>query len=362
MADKRNRKDRKEKSPEVLEVQAATDITPEFIPVVKDLAYTKAMYEPMLEEASRMLDSVEDNTPADDIAALYSIYYESMAGLIRSGVLCSRASGKDGFPEIRIVSGNNTYSCRALESKKLEENPDLDKEESLRIRQLKSSHKKELNALKKSHDAQNKENQEELKKKNIMIEDLEHDIKVLLQEKDALNDRVLKMEAEKTASQSVPVPVPVASPVTATMPAAVASVKDEDTMIGLEDMPETASNAQPDPELVAKVSALEAALAEANSRADALRQENLVLAQQGKEADKTHHEQVTKFKSQLLRQKKVIEEHEKYVYDPNYDHYYNDELPQILDSIDFTRTDLGARGAGVALCVAGIVVSLLFII
>ena len=50
---------------------------------------------------------------------------------------------------------------------------------------------------------------------------------------------------------------------------------------------------------------------------------------------------------------KELNEHKKYVYDPNYDHYYSDVLPKIVNAIEFTHTDIIIRSSLIALSLAG---------
>ena len=61
-------------------------------------------------------------------------------------------------------------------------------------------------------------------------------------------------------------------------------------------------------------------------------------------------------------QDKANEEKNTYIYDPNYDHYYSDVLPKLIDSIEFTHTDLIINNFCIALSVIGIVLSAIFIL
>lgn len=395
MADKnRKKKDNKQEQVKEPKIRQDEPKLPEpgadFVPVAKDLAYTKPMYEEILSAASDLLDSGKlKDLPPDDTAAVYSIYYEAVAGFLRSGTLCSRVTSSDGLPEIRIVSGNRTFSCKEdilvrifgnhaaeeiikpyedlfnpyisfnpytpLPEKDAEELAELEKQESLQMKQLRNEHKKQLSALRKSHEAELKKRAGKEKEKDVEMDALKHEAKVLRQEKEELlmkieeltgNAEKLGEELDKSRAEALinneKADRPVEMPLELNIP------------IG--DNPEKLHETEE------KLEAAEAKLREAEDRIAQLEEKNTDLSRMAEKERATYDENASEFKKEIARQKKEIDEHNKYVYDPNYDHYYSDELPQILDSIDFTRTDIGIRAGAVAMCVGGIIISLLFII
>lgn len=393
MADKN--KKRREKEKEKDPIQVATPMTEpgnNFVPVAKDLAYTKPMYEELLASASGMLEGDGlDGMPPDDRAAVYSIYYEAIAGFLRAGTLCSRVTSVDGLPEIRVVSGNRTYSCKEdvlirifgnnvaeeiikpyedlfnpyisfkpyapIPEKDVGDVSELEKQESLQIRQLKNSHRKELSALRKKHEAELKARTEQDKKKDDRMDELKHEAKILRQEKEELlikieeltgNTEKLGEELDKSREEIRKAAADAEANIPAAIPLDIDPIPDD--------------NSEQLHELEEKLKNTEQELKFANDRISELEDENGTLNREAEKERAEYNESASKYKKEIARQKKEIDEHNKYVYDPNYDHYYSDELPQILDSIDFTRTDIGIRAAAVAMCVGGIIISLLFII
>ena len=81
--------------------------------VEKGLIYTKKNYEDILERTWSFMQSKDFNTESrHDIQYIYGIYYDAFAGLLRSGALCSRRTGKDGMPELVVPVGIQEYRCR----------------------------------------------------------------------------------------------------------------------------------------------------------------------------------------------------------------------------------------------------------
>lgn len=81
--------------------------------VEKGLVYTKRTYEEIASASWQMIHSPEfRQLDKHDIEYMYGIYYDAFAGLLRSGALCSRRTGKDGMPELAIPIGADVYPCR----------------------------------------------------------------------------------------------------------------------------------------------------------------------------------------------------------------------------------------------------------
>ena len=93
------------------EVVVQEELIPEKIDKIdKGLVYTKAFYETIADSAKANLDNPGDDKMLNIME--HGVYYNAIAGMLRSGALCSRVTGEDGFPEIRIVAGTKTYQCR----------------------------------------------------------------------------------------------------------------------------------------------------------------------------------------------------------------------------------------------------------
>lgn len=63
-----------------------------------------------------------------------------------------------------------------------------------------------------------------------------------------------------------------------------------------------------------------------------------------------------KKKEALLREKsrQLLKDARGFDYDPNYDHYYSDRLPEVLRQLDSTAVDTAARISGIVIAVIGI--------
>lgn len=69
-----------------------------------------------------------------------------------------------------------------------------------------------------------------------------------------------------------------------------------------------------------------------------------------------------KKKEALLREKnrQLLKDARGFDYDPNYDHYYNDALPNALREADSYAPEMAAKISAVVVCVAGILITLAF--
>ncbi len=94
-------------------------LTTEVPDVIRGTSYLQPEYEKLAVGAMDLLRQVRKNHWEDDrdiSVFLYGIFYSSMAGLLRAGVLHTRTTGIDGFPEIGLLVNDNgtqrPYRCR----------------------------------------------------------------------------------------------------------------------------------------------------------------------------------------------------------------------------------------------------------
>ncbi len=290
--------------------------------IQKSLTYTKQMYETIADQAKQSIEQSQD-ADAKVIARLYGIYYNAMAGLLRSGVLCSRVTGTDGFPEIRLVCGSKNYQCDENILRTI-----LGDEAEFLILPYEDTFESYVNLqfpkIEKVEDSQ-----------ESVKTDTKNDIKALKREhQKAMTELKKQYEAQiadlKKASAAQPIPVP--APV-------LAQIQDESFV-----------NTQ---EFVERIKALE----KENQK---LESENAKLQkEQSAHADKTadYEQKLNSFKEKLDAKTKELAEKEKYVYDPNYDHYYSEELPELVDSIQYTHKSLLYKFIALGMCVVGLGVS-----
>lgn len=61
------------------------------------------------------------------------------------------------------------------------------------------------------------------------------------------------------------------------------------------------------------------------------------------------------------KNKELLRDARGFQYDPDYDHFYSDRLPDLLKELDSTLPVIGARIASICLCFIGIILSLSFL-
>lgn len=89
------------------------NVTVETQEVIKGLAFTKKDYEYLAANAMESIKLAKrSQAKPEELSSLYGIFYSSMAGLVRSGALCSLEDGIDGFPELHVLIGENKYHCK----------------------------------------------------------------------------------------------------------------------------------------------------------------------------------------------------------------------------------------------------------
>ena len=286
----------------------------------KELTYTKSTYEKLVEEIKNELDNTTLKGKA--YQELFGMYYCAVIGLIRSGALCTRISGRDGFPEIRVFVGSKYYKCRedviysiigAEEAKDII-TPYEDSADSY----IKKIAVKEDEVIEKI-DATNSVTD------NASVKALKKEIDSLKKEKKASEEAAQSKYNELNA-------------------------RYQKALDANKEIPVVAS--QEDAEAIAKF----------QTQAEELRVELEEWRKRSQEAEDAVEElrnKATKLQNKLDEKE---EEAKKYVYDPNYDHYYNDELPVILENLEFSHTGAIIRAVIMSGCFAGLAFCLLMFI
>ncbi len=295
-------------------------IETEHIVVDKELAFSKQDYAALVKRAFDLLQSDEAKDKRT-LISLNGLYYTSFAGLLRSGVLCSRNAGEDGMPVITVNLGNRNYSVREYVLKSI-----LGAEAEYIIKPWEDTCDNESifsgcskdDAISSGHssssDAAIKVENEQLKKVNAeqqsSIDKLTKDIEKL--KLDNYNMNVKKtLDASDDSGDS--------------------SYKAEIAKLNKAHQKE-----------------IEDLKISAGKRINALKK-------QLTEEEKEHR----KYKEQASAE---LADSKKYVYDPNYDHYYSDVLPKLVDSIEFANTDIIIRELCLGISVVSILFSLAFVL
>ena len=246
-------------------------------PILKELAATKDIYSDMVRISWDMLQDVKTHRSKTDIASAYGLYHNSFTGLIRSGILCERYMGPDGFPEIL---GEKSYSIRESVLKAL-----LGRECEQIVHPWKDESQSYLDDMEKFPE--------------------KYFISNGLKMKDAADEHNLSLELDDARKE-------------------------------LEDM---------DKEHQAELNGLNSKYSKEIARLKAM---------------------VDKGKADFAAYKQSAEdaarEKEKYIYDPNYDHYYSDVLPKLIDSIEFTKTDILIRGICIGISIIFVLLCCIFLI
>lgn len=333
--------------------------------VYKNIVSTKQTYEDITTSALSEIKSAKKNHESEEtIANLYGIFYNGIIGMIRSGDLCYRKTGIDGFPEIHVVLGDNVFRvnemvlyhligsnaseiikpCEDTFSSYVDATninysfpsiavkpsaalvPNVIPQQDPQDKQDKQDKKKFFAVKKKDQaDLDDKEIEKIKADYESEIADLKKQIEIIKKDRD-----------EITAKASSSSDVNLTGEIQRKLDQAEKSLLDL----------EKEKNAIAD-----KYSKATSELSKLN---DEIKERDSAISNfEGtrKEAEKL---------------KKEIEEIEadkmKYEYDPNYDHYYSDELPGIVESLEFTHTNGIFRTFAIVGCCIGIVISCLFFI
>ncbi len=307
--------------------------------IEKGLVYTREVYEEIADLAKQEIGNLT-NEDARIGADEYGIYYNALAGLLRAGVLCSRVTGTDGFPEIRIVSGSKSYQCREDVLRTV-----LGEEADFIISPYEDKFESYLDPIIQYNiPGQNEEDEPsgtDKKSKN--------DIKALKKEHRAEIDKLKKQYEDKIAAlkadakkQTVP-----ADSSTPGENKEIASVSDVQNV--QESGPQNINVTMPSPDNAR----FQAQIKQLAEEKDKLAKENEKLIKERAEAK----DKISTLGMQLKQKTAALEEREKYHYDPVYDHYYSDELPALISSLESSKSDLIFKTIAIVGCVAGIAIS-----
>ncbi len=304
--------------------------------IPKELTYTKSMYEELVTELKNELDHSKNKGRA--YQELYGMYYCSLIGLIRAGALCTRVSGKDGFPEIRVYIKSKYFKIRedviysiigADEADEIispyedhadtyvphierlvKDTAEKTEEENVITQSLSSASEKPV-----KQDASLKKEIESLKKEKKEIESKAK------AKYDALD---IKYRKALEANKNLPV---------------VSSAEDAETISKFKDQIEKAAE-----------------------DAEKLKQDLSEWKKKYHESQDLEKEAIKKAEKLQEKLDRKEEEARKYIYDPNYDHYYNDELPVIMENLEFNHTGTMVRVGAMIGCFIGVVSCLLMFI
>lgn len=286
--------------------------------VDKNLSFTKDEYLSIIRSVTpeimktRKMAAKGDKAAVSELRSLYGIYYTSFAGMIRSGMLCRRITDYDGFPKITIMIGDS-------------EKYDISESSLIGIFGKESEYL--IHPYSDDSDSYIKDPFAELT-----------DINVTLNTSEGTSSKaeIRKLENEHKKE--------------------IAKLKSDYER-------EIRTLKQGDAAVSSQTPAVDADIMDAVNKA---RQEDMyTLEEERKQFDfekkrlqnviASQKKDFDKFKAE---KEKEDAERKKYVYDPNYDHYYNDVLPKLLDSLEFSHTDTLLRGLSIAVSLAAVAASL----
>lgn len=291
--------------------------------IEKGLNYTTPIYKQIADTALQHIRNMQ-NEDDKTVVTEYGIYYNAIAGLIRSGVLCSRVTGTDGMPEIRVVVGSQIYQCRESILRMI-----LGDEADYLISPYEDTFESYIDLVFPKIQPTESEEPEAVvqdgkaKKGDIKALNAQHkaEIKKLKQQ---YEDEISKLKQSQGS-------------------AAVVSPGQTQSEV----IRETVQ----DPEQAKQLTGLKNENIRLQGENDKLRAD-----------EKQHEDELKQVKQQLKLKTAELDEKNKYVYDPNYDHYYSDELPNIINALEFTHKDLAAKFIALAGCAAGLVISALLLL
>ncbi|ADL36248.1 hypothetical protein bpr_II311 (plasmid) [Butyrivibrio proteoclasticus B316] len=307
------------------EVVVQEELIPEKIDKIdKGLVYTKAFYETIADSAKANLDNPGDDKMLNIME--HGVYYNAIAGMLRSGALCSRVTGEDGFPEIRIVAGTKTYQCREDILRTI-----FGKEADYIIAPYEDRFESYLDY--NPGDLVSKEEDEREEEKDSKADPKE--IKKLKREhKEELSK--LKAQYEKQISD----------------------MKKEAKENGPSEIAQLSFNVDVQDSQNSSKERLIVSDPEQEKTIKKLQSENETLSVKLEKSNKSLNDT----KNKLKKAEATLEDIQKYEYDPSYDHYYSDALPPLMESLEFVHTDLIIKGVMIATCVVGMAASALFLL
>lgn len=320
----------------------------------KQLFFTKSTYQGMVTE---LHDVLKKGGEMEDLTALYGLYYCAFAGLIRSGVLCERENGEDGFPLISVLSDGKKYFIRESVLRSI-----FDDEYDELVHPWKDTASSYVQGLTDSIEVVMAASADPSDKKAAQKKAEKHDALILDRQKK-------RFESEKKALSDK----------------YIATIRNKDQKIlalnkQLEDASRLIASASTNVQEPAPSTSGQEQMSDnsaASAEVAALRKQ-IAKMQEDHQKDietlqKTSMAKLSSVQDELSKNRKEfdtykadaeaeIEEHKKYVYDPNYDHYYSDVLPKIVDSLEFTHTDMVIRFLCIGLSMTAVLLSLVFVI
>ncbi len=81
--------------------------------VARNLTYTKNEYIDIIRMVSKELRQ-KDRPNEKQYSEMYGIYYNALAGLIRSGSMCRKEMDTDGYGKIFVMAGDKEVSCKDI--------------------------------------------------------------------------------------------------------------------------------------------------------------------------------------------------------------------------------------------------------
>lgn len=304
----------------------------------KELFFTKSTYEHLIDASWKKIQEINEEDSLKS-SIYYGLYYYSFTGLIRSGPLCERVMGKDGFPEISVYVGETQYLLREsilnslfgehAESivspwrdawkdglysyvEDIGENSQVIGSANIDVKSIQKKYNEDILQLKKQNTETIRQKEEEKANAlNAQKEKYETEIENLKMSSSSIDNTEIVNELKKKHQDEI-----------ATLKVQYQTKVDELYTKYKTSLDKKNKN----------ISNLQSSLSAKTSDYDAYRE----------------------------KAEKELNEHKKYVYDPNYDHYYSDVLPKIVNAIEFTHTDIIIRSSLIALSLAGMVLSCIY--
>ena len=303
--------------------------------IEKGLAFSKKDYEDLLVMSNEALKkSKKQEKDPVVISELWGIYYNAFAGLIRSGILCSRQMGTDGFPEIHVIVNDRTYKVRESilvgifrEESEYVIKPWKDESASyVEDRPFKILTISEDGDVEKT----GSDITQEKKKKGLFGRNRD-------------KDKFTPLEMDDISSPSI---------------------EDDDgssteAFISIEMKSRQKKDA-------GSKQVMQAGSSFTSEEEQKLRAEYEAKLKKSEAKNSQLEGQIEKhkkaYKTLKLRSDREKAEAQKYTYDPNYDHYYSEELPQLIKSLEFSHSDMMIKFFCAIISCIGIAVSFIFMI
>lgn len=318
--------------------------------VIKGLIYTKENYESLVCSTYGFLAQNASASNIDPILRqdMYGLYYCAFAGLIRSGVMCRRSAGDDGFPIIIAIAKGQEYSCpeSVLYGIFQDEADDLitpydDSCNTYAGLMIAHPHVGEVKEQAIAIPTAT-ENAAGTSGKSA---DYKTEIRKMKMQYDEQLQAARQAEADARQAYE-----------TVKKQADNYKRQLDYSNSNFQPLPSYTSDTQ---DLESQIISLKEQLQEAQNDSANWQQKYSEHTSLLKNQLKQQENQTTELKKKMNNDKK---EREKFKYNPDYDRYYSDTLPKIIDSINFSHTDITIRTVCAAVCTCGIILSMLFLI